>query len=225
MTLDLGLDRPIPRKRRVQFLRLPDVEAYRVVEILLVVAAVIFLLPLLLVIGAAVKATSRGPVLYRQQRLGRGGQLFGCLKFRSMQADADDRLAALLESDPVARREWDVYRKLTYDPRVTPFGHFLRRSSLDELPQLLNVLSGEMSLVGPRPIVVGEIQHYGRHIRAYCSVRPGISGLWQISGRSDTTYRRRVAFDRVYVKNKSFALDMAITLRTIPAVLSSRGAR
>lgn len=225
MTLDLGFDRPIARKRRMPFQRLADVEAYRVVEILLVVAAVIFLLPLLLVIAAAVRATSRGPVLYRQQRLGRGGRIFGCLKFRSMQADADDRLAALLESDPVARYEWDVYRKLTHDPRVTPFGHFLRRSSLDELPQLLNVLSGEMSLVGPRPIVIGEVQHYGRHIRAYCSVRPGISGLWQISGRSDTTYRRRVAFDRVYVKNKSFALDMAITLRTIPAVLSSRGAR
>lgn len=225
MTLHLCLDDKAAsqRSRRRQPKAWSD--PYRSLELILVVAALIFLLPLLILLALAIKATSRGPALYRQDRLGQDGQLFGCLKFRSMQIDAEQRLEALLANDPIAAREWDVYRKLTHDPRITPLGHFLRRSSLDELPQLINVLTGEMSLVGPRPIVVDEIHHYGRHISTYCSVRPGISGLWQISGRSDTTYRRRVAFDKLYVKKKSFALDVAITLKTIPAVLSSRGAR
>lgn len=225
MTLHLCLDSMVANRRG----RRPEtgarLEPYRVLELLLVTLALIFLLPLLIILAVAVKATSRGPALYRQDRLGLDGRLFGCLKFRSMQIDAGERLAALLETDPIAAQEWAVYRKLTNDPRITPLGHFLRRSSLDELPQLFNVLTGEMSLVGPRPIVVDEVHFYGRHISTYCSVRPGISGLWQISGRSNTTYRRRVAFDRLYVKRKSFGLDVAITLKTIPAVLTSRGAR
>lgn len=225
MTMDLGVDQSLhsrTTRRTAEPRRIPP---YRIVELTLVLGALIFLLPLMLLIAALIKATSRGPVLYRQQRLGQGGQLFGCLKFRSMQADADARLAALLDRDPLARHEWETSRKLSVDPRITPLGRFLRRSSLDELPQFFNVLAGDMSLVGPRPIVVGEIHHYGRHISTYYQVRPGISGLWQVSGRSDTSYRRRVACDRLYVRRKSFALDMAITVKTIPAVLVSRGAR
>lgn len=225
MTMDLGVEHSLhsPAKRRTAEPKRFDL--YRLVELVLVIGALIVLLPLLLVIAGLIKITSRGPVLYRQDRLGKDGQLFGCLKFRSMQADADARLIALLDRDPLARHEWETHRKLSIDPRITPLGGFLRRSSLDELPQFINVLTGDMSLVGPRPIVMGEVHHYGRHIAAYCRVRPGISGLWQVSGRSDTTYRRRVACDRLYVRRKSFALDMAITLRTIPAVLASRGAR
>lgn len=223
MTLDTVYETFQTRRRTA--ISVPTVDAFRILELVLVVGALVFLAPLMALIAIAVRMTSRGPALYRQERLGRGGRMFRCLKFRSMQVDADARLAALLEADPAAREEWEVFRKLSHDPRVTPLGRFLRRSSLDELPQLLNVLGGEMSLVGPRPIVPAETHHYGRHIASYFSVRPGISGLWQISGRSDTTYRRRVAFDRIYVRRKTFGLDLTITLLTIPAVLSSRGAR
>lgn len=223
MTLETVYEPLLTGRRRA--ISIPTVEAFRILELVLVIGALVFLAPLMILIAIAVTMTSRGPALYRQERLGRGGQIFRCLKFRSMQVDADARLAAVLEADPAAREEWEVFRKLSRDPRITPLGRFLRRSSLDELPQLLNVLGGEMSLVGPRPIVPAETHHYGRHIASYFSVRPGISGLWQISGRSDTTYRRRVAFDRIYVRRKSFGLDLTITLLTIPAVLSSRGAR
>ena len=135
------------------------------------------------------------------------------------------RLAALLQRDLGARREWEATQKLTHDPRVTPLGRFLRASSLDELPQLINVLRGEMSLVGPRPIVAAEKPFYGRRFEAYARVRPGISGLWQISGRSDTSYRRRVACDVVYVRRQGFLTDLQVLLLTIPAVLAARGAR
>jgi lipopolysaccharide/colanic/teichoic acid biosynthesis glycosyltransferase len=140
-----------------------------------------------------------------------------------MVVDADARLAALLECDPVARREWERERKLRDDPRITWLGAFLRKSSIDELPQLLNVLRGEMSLIGPRPIVDAEVPRYGRWFRAYCSVRPGISGLWQVSGRNDVSYRRRVALDVMYVRQRSFMLNVWIALRTVPAVLLREG--
>lgn len=166
-----------------------------------------------------------GPALFRHPRVGLGGVTFSCFKFRSMVIDADARLARLLASDPVAAAEWETRRKLPRDPRITRIGAFLRRTSLDELPQLLNVLRGEMSLVGPRPVVREELdQHYGPATEAYCRTRPGLTGLWQVSGRSDTTYAERVQLDTRYVNEWSLALDLWILLRTIPAVLQRRGA-
>jgi exopolysaccharide production protein ExoY len=140
-----------------------------------------------------------------------------------MAVDAEARLSELLKNDPVARLEWDRDHKLKNDPRITPIGNFLRKSSLDELPQLFNVLIGEMSLVGPRPIVIGEVARYGRYFQQYCSVRPGITGLWQISGRNDVTYRRRVAMDVTYARAQSYGLNMRILVGTVPSVLFARG--
>lgn len=200
-------------------------DAFRPIEVLLCVAALIFLAPLMALIAAIIWVGYPGPILFKQQRIGQAGRRFNCLKFRSMAVDAEERLQALLETDPAARLEWERVRKLSHDPRITGFGMFLRRTSLDELPQLFNVLRSEMSLVGPRPIVVAELPYYGRYIEHYCSVKPGISGLWQISGRSDTTYRRRVACDVLYARRKTLKLDLMIVLITIPAVLASKGAR
>lgn len=185
----------------------------------------IFFAPVMIITAILVKLHDGGPVLFGHRRIGKGGRTFPCFKFRSMAVDADRRLLHLLETNPDARREWERDFKLQNDPRITPLGHFLRKSSLDELPQLLNVLRGEMSLVGPRPIVQAEVPRYGRRIAEYCSVRSGITGLWQISGRSDVDYRRRVAIDVTYVRAKSFLLDVKILVLTVPAVLLRRGAR
>jgi len=189
----------------------------------LALAIFVFILPLLALVAAAILCQDRGPVVFAHKRVGRNGQPFYCLKFRSMAADAERRLAELLANDPNARAEWDADRKLRHDPRITPLGHFLRKSSLDELPQLWNVLRGEMSLVGPRPIVFDESLKYGRHFRHYCAVKPGITGLWQVSGRNDVSYHERVALDTLYARRKSFVLDGWILLATIPAVLCRRG--
>jgi len=188
-------------------------------------ASLVALLPLLLVIAALVKADG-GPVLFVHERVGRGGRRFGCLKFRSMVVDAPERLEALLASNPEARAQWDAARKLKRDPRVTAIGRFLRASSLDELPQLINVLRGEMSLVGPRPVQAEELaEHYGPAAAEwYASVRPGITGLWQVSGRSDTSYAARVALDLRYLANPSLLWDVWILLKTPFAVLRRRGA-
>jgi lipopolysaccharide/colanic/teichoic acid biosynthesis glycosyltransferase len=175
-------------------------------------------------IALAVRADG-GPAFYAHERVGRGGRRFGCLKFRSMVTDSAERLAALLASDPAARAEWEATRKLKQDPRVTWIGRLLRASSLDELPQLINVLRGEMSLVGPRPVIQAELSaHYGAAAEHYLSVRPGITGLWQISGRNDTTYAERVALDVRYAVNPSLLADVVILLRTPAAVLARRGA-
>jgi exopolysaccharide production protein ExoY len=175
-------------------------------------------------IALAVRADG-GPAFYAHERVGRGGRRFGCLKFRSMVTDSAERLAALLASDPAARAEWEATRKLKQDPRVTWIGRLLRASSLDELPQLINVLRGEMSLVGPRPVIQAELSaHYGAAAEHYLSVRPGITGLWQISGRNDTTYAERVALDVRYTVNPSLLADVVILLRTPAAVLARRGA-
>ena len=149
--------------------------------------------------------------------------LFKCLKFRSMLVDADRRLQELLAQDPVARAEWERDHKLRDDPRITALGSFLRRSSVDEIPQLFNVLRGEMSLVGPRPIVAAEVPRYRRYINHYCSVTPGITGLWQVSGRNDVSYRRRVALDVTYARSKSLLFDLKILAATVPAVLLRKG--
>jgi len=197
----------------------------QVLDTLLSALAFAALSPLFVAIPVVIKLTSRGPVFYRQKRLGKGGREFRVWKFRSMHVDADERLRRLLESEPSAAEEWRRSFKLRDDPRVTPFGRFLRRTSLDELPQLFNVLAGEMALIGPRPIVEAEVGYYGESYKAFSSVKPGITGLWQVSGRSDTDYSRRVALDVSYVMNWSPWMDVWILVRTVYAVLCMRGAR
>ena len=197
----------------------------RLLDLAGALALVAALLPALFVIAVLVKADG-GPVLFAHERVGRGGRRFGCLKFRSMVVDSAERLQALLAADPEARAEWDATRKLKRDPRVTAVGRFLRASSLDELPQLLNVLRGEMSLVGPRPVQAAELAaHYGPAAAAqYASVRPGITGLWQVSGRSDASYDARVAMDLRYIARPTLLGDLRILLKTPAVVLRRRGA-
>lgn len=192
----------------------------RAFDIAVALSALLFLLPALISIALAVKLTSKGPILYSHPRIGRQGRIFKCHKFRSMQPDAAERLAALLASDPRAAQEWRETQKLRKDPRVTAVGAFLRKTSLDELPQFWNVLLGEMSLVGPRPITRAELERYGKDRRYYLLVRPGITGLWQVSGRSRASYSRRVQLDREYVERWTMSGDFAIMLKTVPAVLS-----
>jgi undecaprenyl-phosphate galactose phosphotransferase len=166
-----------------------------------------------------------GPALFAHERVGVGGRNFGCLKFRTMVVNADRVLAELLESDPLARAEWTATHKLSNDPRVTPIGRILRATSIDELPQLINVIRFDMSLVGPRPIERREVLRYADDIAYYYDVKPGLTGLWQVSGRSNTTYDRRVELDRWYVRNWTIWHDIAILVKTVPTVLSRRGAR
>ena len=196
----------------------------RLFDVAFSAAALIMLSPVLLVCVIAILIDSPGPVLFRQRRLGKGGKEFRIVKFRTMRPDAEAVLNDLLERDPVARAEWQKDRKLRADPRVTRVGRFLRRSSLDELPQFWNVLAGEMSVVGPRPIVSAEIPLYRRAWNAYCAVRPGVTGLWQVSGRNDTGYERRVQLDQEYVSRWSATLDVNIVFRTIRCIVDAAGA-
>lgn len=170
------------------------------------------------------KVTDKGPVFYGHKRIGFNGRHFNCWKFRTMVVNGDEMLDAYLNENPEQREIWLRERKLEQDPRVTPIGRVLRKLSLDELPQLYNVLRGDMSIVGPRPVVLDELNNYATSRQHYLSARPGVTGLWQVSGRSDTTYRERVKLDRYYVSNWNALLDIWILLRTVPAVLASRGA-
>jgi Undecaprenyl-phosphate galactose phosphotransferase WbaP len=188
-------------------------------DILFAVTALVVGFPLLLLIALLVKLTSRGSVFYSQRRIGRGYKGFGCLKFRTMRKGADKMLARLLASDGLLRQEYERDFKLKSDPRITPVGSFLRRTSLDELPQLINILKGQMSVVGPRPIVWDELERYGRRMDQVLSVRPGLTGLWQVSGRNNLPYETRVKLDLYYVRNRTFWLDLQIILRTIGVVL------
>lgn len=197
----------------------------RLMDFTLSLAGLVFIAPLLLCVAVLIKIKDPGPIFFAQNRIGRDGKEFRCLKFRTMVVDAQQRLEALLENDPAAAREWQNTQKLTHDPRITPLGDFLRRSSLDELPQLFNILKGEMSIVGPRPIVRNEAVRYGDKYDVYLSTRPGLTGLWQISGRSDTTYDERVDMDAAYVRDWSVTGDIRIIAMTVPAVLFSKGAR
>lgn len=179
--------------------------------------------PLMLAIALLI-VRDGGPALFQHRRIGAGGKTFPCMKFRTMHIKADVMLKDILARDPAAAAEWAATQKLRDDPRITGIGQVLRKTSLDELPQLLNVLRGEMSLVGPRPIVTAEVAFYGTQIADYYEARPGITGLWQVSGRSDTSYPRRVQLDVWYVRNWTLWHDLAILLKTIPAVLQRRGA-
>ena len=195
----------------------------RILDVLGVCFLLICFAPLMALVALSIYVSDPGPVIFRQKRIGRDGKLFTCLKFRTMAIDAEERLDALLQSNPEARAEWERDHKLRNDPRIVGVGKFLRKSSLDELPQLFNVLRGDMSLVGPRPIVPDEARRYGRYLNDYCQVRPGLTGLWQISGRNDVSYRRRVAFDVLYVRHASASFDVKILLFTVPCVLLSKG--
>ncbi|MEL6510944.1 MAG: sugar transferase [Pseudomonadota bacterium] len=177
--------------------------------------------PLIAGLALLVYSSSPGPVLYPHRRVGYRNRPFRCLKLRTMVVNGDEVLKRHLQRSPDACREWEETRKLKDDPRVTPVGHVLRKLSLDELPQLYNVLRGDMSLVGPRPVPNDELQRYGKSSRFYLRARPGITGLWQVSGRNTTTYQRRIAYDRAYVTKFSTATDIAILAQTLPAAIRS----
>lgn len=196
----------------------------RVFDLVVTTIGLICISPFFLAIALWVYKDSPGPIIFKHRRVGRDGKFFNCYKFRSMVVDADARLKELLEKDPAAREEWQREFKLKNDPRVTKSGAFLRKTSLDELPQLFNVLKGEMSLVGPRPIIQEEIAKYGPYIKDFYMVRPGVTGMWQTSGRSDTTYEERVQMDTWYVRNWNVWFDIVLLWRTIAVVIHHEGA-
>ena len=203
--------------RRNRFLK-------RTFDIVATLLGGVLISPILLFIALRVAIDNRGSVIFAHRRIGRDGKSFSCYKFQTMVPDAEARLKEYIAENPAAKKEWEETFKLEHDPRVTKLGAFLRRTSLDELPQILNVLKGEMSLVGPRPVVAKEIEKYGENIREYYMVRPGITGMWQASGRSDTTYDERVEMDTWYVRNWSIWIDLMYLFKTFKAVIESKGA-
>jgi Undecaprenyl-phosphate galactose phosphotransferase WbaP len=195
----------------------------RLLDIVLCGSALIVLAPLFAYIAFQIRKT-KGPIFFGHERIGQGGKKFLCYKFRTMIPDADENLKSFLESNPEAREEWEREYKLKNDPRITPIGDFLRRSSLDELPQLWNAFIGEMSLVGPRPVTEEELVKYGDKVDFYLATRPGITGLWQVSGRNDVTYEARTNLDAWYVKNWNVWYDIVILCKTVRVVLGEQGA-
>jgi len=196
----------------------------RFIDISVVTLGGLIILPFLLIIALIIKINSPGPVLYKHKRIGKNGKHFYAYKFRSMAVDADEKLKNILKSNPELKDEWDRTHKLLNDPRITSFGKILRKTSIDEFPQFLNILKGEMSLVGPRPIVDAEIEKYGDDYTRVFSVKPGLSGLWQVSGRSNADYLDRVAYDIYYQQSWSVWLDMWIIFKTFGVVLKRKGA-
>lgn len=202
--------------------------ALKVKRLLDILGALVFFtvfLPLYLAVALGVRLSSKGPIFYTQDRIGRYGRVFSFYKFRSMVENSEQAFSSFLDSDQSARSQWEMYQKLDRDPRITRFGQFIRRTSLDELPQFWNVLMGDMSMVGPRPCMPSQRGLYGTHWKAYCAVRPGLTGLWQVSGRNRLTYEQRVQLDAEYVKNWSLYLDIRILLRTVAVVLTGNGSR
>ncbi len=195
--------------------------AKRAVDVAAVCGIALLASPLILAVAVCAKLSSTGPLLFGHRRVGFRGREFTCWKFRTMVVDAEDRLAEHLAANKAAALEWAETQKLRHDPRITRIGGILRKTSLDELPQLLNVLRGEMSLVGPRPVTADELARYGSRKTSYLSARPGITGLWQVSGRNSTTYERRTALDEEYVRRWSLLSDLKIVLRTVPELLPS----
>jgi|SRR5262245_47909963 len=191
----------------------------RALDIAIASLVLILLVPLMAWIAIAIRLCMGGPIIFRQERIGLSGSTFVCFKFRSMVRNADEILAKHLAENPSAAREWQETQKLRSDPRVGVFGNILRKSSLDELPQLFNVLRGDMSCVGPRPVIPSELGRYGAHARACFMARPGITGIWQTNGRNRLSYAERIALDQYYVNHWSFSLDLRLLLKTIPAVL------
>ncbi len=192
---------------------------------LLALLAILALSPLLLVIALLIWRVDGAPVFFGHYRVGKDGKLFRCLKFRTMRRDSQRLLSELLANDVALRMEWERDQKLEHDPRITGIGHFLRKTSLDELPQLLNVLKGEMHFVGPRPVTVQELDRYGQIRWQYVSVLPGITGLWQVSGRNNTSYEERIVLDRQYVERRCPSIDLMIMVKTVRVVLRRDGAK
>ena len=213
----------------VSFLRPPNSVSFRsnvfwrIFDVLLASIILVATLPCLVLFATLLYFSDPGPLFFVHRRIGYRGKFFGCLKFRTMRVDGDSVLQAHLASSPAALREWVETQKLKDDPRVSKVGAIVRKLSLDEFPQLINVIRGEMSIVGPRPIVEAEVERYGQYFEFYTHVKPGLTGLWQISGRSDTSYRRRVQLDVEYVARKSLQLDILLLVKTIPAVLLAKG--
>ena len=195
---------------------------FRIVDVTLACMLLVFMSPIMILCWLSVKLSGPGKALFRHMRIGRNGQPFACYKFRTMVDNAETMLAPLLNECDQSRGEWTATQKLRDDPRVTVAGRVLRRYSLDELPQLFNVLRGDMSMVGPRPIVKDEIVRYGVYFLDYCSVKPGLSGLWQVSGKNSLSYEERVRLDTQYARSKSVWKDIVILWRTIPVVLLGR---
>lgn len=187
------------------------------------VIALMLLFPLLCLVALIIKLSDSGPALYRHPRIGQNGRMFSCWKFRTMVVNSDDVLRRHIVANPDAACEWEQTRKLKQDPRITPIGLVLRKSSVDELPQLFNIIRGEMSFVGPRPIVSAEVRKYGPYINDYLRARPGLTGAWQVSGRNDTDYDTRVELDRAYVQNWSIWRDVIIIAKTFRVVIATRG--
>ncbi len=195
----------------------------RTLDFLVSLAALLVLAPLILMTSLILLLLQGRPIFIAHRRIGRGGGMFPCLKFRTMVNNNEELLEKYLAANPAERAEWAATRKLKNDPRITPFGAFLRKSSIDEIPQLINIVMGHMSIVGPRPIVPSETVYYGQNYADYIRVRPGLTGLWQVSGRSDADYVKRVQLDSLYVANRSLVGDIVIMAKTIPAVLNARG--
>lgn len=194
----------------------------RVLDVTGALVLLLVFMPIILLVAIGVRRTG-APVLFGHRRVGRRGAEFRCLKFSSMVPDAEARLKELLDRDPVARLQWEENHKLDDDPRITRFGNLLRKSSMDELPQLWNVLKGEMSLVGPRPVTAEELTRYGKGRRDYLRLRPGLTGRWQVGGRNDVTYDERVAMDRAYAREISLWVDLGILVKTAGVVLARTG--
>lgn len=205
-----SLDRPIAQGLKRGF------------DILATGLGLIFLAPIFVVLIALIRRDG-GPAFFAQPRVGKDGKVFSCLKFRSMAVDAEARLAHMIETDETAAREWEIYKKLSHDPRITPVGRWIRKLSLDELPQLINIFRGEMSLIGPRPMMIDQIDDYGREFEAYKRMRPGLTGLWQVNGRHSTTFAERARLDTWYARNWSLWRDCVILIRTVKEVLLAKG--
>lgn len=211
---------PIPTGRNTS----TAVGQRRIFDLAFASVALAITFPIFLLLLMVIRTTSSGPAVYKHRRIGLNGRQFDCLKFRTMVEDADEALSTLLEEDSDFRAEFEATHKLKDDPRITPIGRLLRKTSLDELPQFWNVLRGEMSVVGPRPIVEDEKERYGRDLSVVLSVRPGLTGLWQVSGRNDLDYQTRVELDKEYVLTRGFLSDMQIILRTLSVMVRKDGA-
>ena len=197
----------------------------RLFDIVFSVFAIIITLPITIPIAIIIKLTDGGSIIYGHERVGKDGKKFKMLKFRSMCMNADKKLKEILKNDSKAKEEWEKTFKLKNDPRITPIGKFLRKTSLDELPQFINVLKGDMSVVGPRPVVEEELKKYYKDkAELYKSVKPGVTGYWQVEGRSDTDYEERIKMDEYYIKNRSFLMDLKIILKTIKVMITGKGA-
>ncbi|MFM9873931.1 MAG: sugar transferase [Fimbriimonadaceae bacterium] len=219
-----GVKQPLGKSRLPRYEQASFRFLKRSADIVFSLIGLLIFFPLFLILGLLVLSADGGPIFFKQKRLGQNGELFWMFKFRSMRKDAEQALKKLLESDPAARKEFDETYKLKNDPRLIRFGSVMRKTSLDELPQLLNVLMGQMSVVGPRPIVEPEAEKYGDDIEIYYKMKPGCAGLWQCSGRNDTTYEERIQLDKDYYWNASFRRDFLVLWKTLVSMLTGKGA-